>query len=88
MKRYETIFQYAEILHSGEHLDQAIQFLLNAHDDDRFSNDPLLEVQFSKRRVVENLRKSYHSWPDEFLPGMFNARTNELIAFPARRSET
>lgn len=49
--------------------------------DDRFSTDPLLNVnKDSAKRNIYNIQKSFNS-KDEFLLGVYNSYTNELISF-------
>lgn len=71
----------AEIITDEEILEQAIHILNQNPCDDRFSNDPFLEKDFAEKRNAQNLRKSFNSWPGEFLLGVFNTHTSELIAF-------
>lgn len=71
----------ADIIAEKDQLKVAINMLLAVDDDDRFSKDPLVDMAFSKERVVKNLKKSFRSWPQEFLLGVFNYQTEELIAF-------
>lgn len=71
----------SDIIAEKQQLKRAIDILLDTDDDDRFSKDPLVDITFSKDRVVKHLKKSYRSWPKEFLLGVFNAHTEELIAF-------
>ena len=71
----------AEIITEKRHLKQAINMLIASNDDDRFSNDPEIGKQISKKRIIYNLKKSFRSWPKEFLLGIFNSQTDELIAF-------
>lgn len=71
----------ADIITEKDQLQVAVEMLLGIADDDRFSKDPLVDIAFSKERVVKNLKKSFRSWPQEFLLGVFNDQTEELIAF-------
>jgi hypothetical protein len=71
----------AEIITEKKHYNRAVEILQESHDDDRFSNDPQIGKDFAKNRVIENLKKSFKSWPNEFLLGIFNSHTNELVAF-------
>lgn len=49
--------------------------------DDRFSTDPLLSVNnVSAKRNIYNIQKSFKA-KDEFLLGVYNSYTNELISF-------
>lgn len=71
----------AEIINEKAILDTAIKILNQNPCDDRFSNDPFIPSDFTAKRNVHNLKKSFRSWPKEFLLGIFNSHTEELIAF-------
>lgn len=71
----------AEIINEKAILEEAIKILEQNPCDDRFSNDPFITPDFAAKRNVHNLRKSFRSWPKEFLLGIFNTHTAELIAF-------
>lgn len=71
----------AEIITENTLLDEAISILNQNPCDDRFSNDPFLKKDFAAMRNVQNLTKSFNSWPNEFLFGVFNSQTSELVAF-------
>jgi hypothetical protein len=62
-------------------LEKCINILNQNPCDDRFSNDPLITHDFAANRNIQNLCKSFRSWPKEFLLGIFNTHTEELIAF-------
>jgi hypothetical protein len=70
-----------EIINDENHFSEAIKMLELLNPDDRFSNDPFITADFSKKRILNNLRKSFNSWPDEFLLGLFNQQTDELLGF-------
>lgn len=71
----------ARLIGDEEELENAIKMLQNAKQDDRYSRDPLLDPAFSAKRNIANLRKSFSNFRDEFLLGMFNSQTNEMLAF-------
>lgn len=71
----------AELITAPEDLEQAVEILLSTRQDDRFSNDPTLGADFSRRRIEANLRKSFSTWPAEFLLGLYNTQRSELVAF-------
>ena len=71
----------AELIGEEDRYERAVEILMTSQDDDRFSNDPLIGHQFSKDRLVANLRKSFSSYPKEFLLGLVNSNTDILIAF-------
>lgn len=57
------------------------QLLLDSYADDRFSKDPLMKNNISKARLLGYLQKSYANQPQEFLYGLINANTGDLVAF-------
>ena len=65
----KLIFKKAELL------------LKESFSDDRFSNDPLIKKNISKDRIVSYLHKSFVNQPGEFLYGLINATTDEMVAF-------
>lgn len=77
-----VIFPYkADFTADKTHLRLARKMLLAQRDDDRFSSDPLIGVEFAKKRVVRNLEKSFRRFPNEFVVGLFHIQTDELLAF-------
>jgi hypothetical protein len=62
-------------------LENAIAMLAAANADDRFSNDPVIGKEIAKERMIRNLQKSFHAQPKEFLLGVYNDQTKELVAF-------
>jgi len=64
-----------------EDFKKAEAILMDSRHDDRFSNDPLIGIQFSNDRLKKNLKKSFTVWPKEFLLGIFNSNTGDLVAF-------
>lgn len=77
-----AFYPYVSAIISEEaQLETAVAILSAAQDDDRFSCDPLVGKAISKERHISNLRKSFHSYPNEFLLGVFNAQTDEMLAF-------
>jgi len=71
----------AALIGDEEELDCAITMLQKTKQDDRFSRDTQLESDFSTKRNIANLRKSFSNFNSEFLLGMFNSQTDELLAF-------
>lgn len=71
----------ANIISEKKDLKKALSILEATHHDDRFSNDPAIGSTFSKERVVYNLKKSFRTYPKEFLLGLFNTQRAELVAF-------
>lgn len=62
-------------------LESVQEILQSGTPDDRFFNDPLVDADIARKRELINVEKSFHSWPKEFLLGLFNAQTNKLMAF-------
>lgn len=80
--RSNSLYPYvANIITEKKHLNDALEILLKSKDDDRFSNDPMIGKSFSKDRIVSNLKKSFKNYPKEFLIGIFNSHTDDLVAF-------
>ena len=71
----------ASIIGDKSTIKSAEALLLDEYSDDRYSNDPGIGKSFAKKRVVENLYKSYRSHPKEFVLGVFNSQTGKLVAF-------
>ncbi len=72
---------YPEVISDQKHFKNATEMLSKMNADDRFSKDPLIGAEFSLNRTLKNLKKSFSNWPNEFLVGVFNQQTDELIAF-------
>jgi len=70
-----------ELIGEEEQYERAVRILMSSENFDRFSNDPLIGHQFSIDRLIANLRKSFLSYPKEFLLGLFNSETGQLIAY-------
>ncbi len=71
----------AEIITEKVLRNQAISLLSQNTCDDRFSNDLAIPTDFALKRNIHNLKKSFRAWPNEFLLGIFNAHSPELVAF-------
>lgn len=71
----------AAIISDKNDLNKAIEILEDSYYDDRFSNDPAIDPGFSKKRFVYNLKKSFRSYPKEFLLGLYNTQRSMLVAF-------
>ena len=77
-----SFFPYQiELLSEEEYQVKATKILISSFADDRFSIDPLIGVKFSKERIKANLQKSFKSYPREFVLGLVNSNTKELVAF-------
>lgn len=62
-------------------LEDVKEILQSGTPDDRFFNDPLVDEAIARKRELINVEKSFNSWPQEFLLGLFNTQSNKLIAF-------
>lgn len=71
----------ASIIGDESTIKSAEALLLEEFSDDRYSNDPGIGNSLAKKRVVENLYKSYRMHPKEFVLGVFNSQTGKLTAF-------
>jgi hypothetical protein len=49
--------------------------------DDRFTRDPLISNELAKKRLELYITKSLASYPKQFVYGLFNQQTSELIGF-------
>jgi len=77
-----SLYPWQAALIGDEELFGKARALLTATAcDDRFACDEALPETFSQERNHIHLKKSYQSWPNEFLLGIVHAQTNELIAF-------
>ena len=63
------------------YLEEAKSILSACLPDDRFFNDPLIDKNIARVREISNLDKSFHSWPKEFIAGLFNVQSSKLIGF-------
>lgn len=64
----------------GIDYQKAQQLLKDTQADDRFSRDPIIPEELSQNRLQAYLKKSYDNYPNEFVYGLFNKNTNELLA--------
>lgn len=78
----KSYFPYRiELIAGDEYLDQAIA-MMYAHDcDDRFSIDPFIPEEMAKKRLELYIRRSFRRFPAEFVLGLINHHTGELVAF-------
>jgi hypothetical protein len=49
--------------------------------DDRFTHDPLISNELAKKRLELYITKSLTSYPRQFVYGLFNQQSTELIGF-------
>ena len=59
---------------------KALLLINNSKPDDRFSRDPVIPEELSQKRLKVYLKKSFDNYPNEFIYGLFNKNTNELLA--------
>ncbi|HPT32464.1 MAG TPA: hypothetical protein PLW67_11515 [Prolixibacteraceae bacterium] len=70
-----------QLVGDDKQLEEVKKILKKGQPDDRFFNDPLLDKEFARQRELLNIGKSFHSWPKEFLLGLFNTQSGKLVAF-------
>lgn len=61
--------------------EKALQILEQSQPDDRFSRDPLISKDISMKRLQWYLKKSFENKEREFVWGLFNKNTTELLGF-------
>lgn len=59
---------------------KALKILTESKQDDRFIYDPCIDIDFAIQRNIIILTQSFKS-KDEFILGVYNAFTNEIIGF-------
>lgn len=64
-----------------ENFAKAQQILEQSQQDDRFSRDPLIKADISMKRLQWYLEKSYKNRENEFIWGLFNKNSGELLGF-------
>ncbi|MCF8380686.1 MAG: hypothetical protein K9H49_14005 [Bacteroidales bacterium] len=69
-----------KLIADKEDYEKAELLLKNSIADDRFSRDPIIPAELSQNRLQAYLKKSYDNYPDEFIYGLFNKNTGELLA--------
>lgn len=62
-----------------ESYNHAAEIVASSQSDDRFSLDPLIPEHLSGKRLLDYFRKSYDNYPGEFIYGLINKNTNELL---------
>jgi len=61
---------------------KVILSIANQHiSDDRFTRDPLISNELAKKRLELYITKSLASYPKQFVYGLFNQQSQELIGF-------
>lgn len=60
---------------------KAKEILQQSQQDDRFSRDPLIRADISMKRLQWYLKKSYENRENEFIWGLFNKNSGELLGF-------
>ena len=82
----KSLFPYkAGIIGNESELKEVVSILISNPCDDRYSNDHYIGKSRAKKRNIENLRKSFSSFPEEFLLGIYNSHSNKIIAFRSGR---
>ena len=64
-----------------ENFAKAQEILQQSQQDDRFSRDPLITADISMKRLQWYLKKSYDNRENEFIWGLFNKNSGELLGF-------
>lgn len=64
-----------------ENFVKAQEILQQSQQDDRFSRDPLITADISMKRLQWYLKKSYDNRENEFIWGLFNKNSGELLGF-------
>ncbi len=64
-----------------ENFTIATHILEQSQQDDRFSKDPLITADISMKRLQWYLKKSYENKENEFIWGLFNKNSGELLGF-------
>lgn len=64
-----------------ENLKIAQEILQQSQQDDRFSRDPMITADISMKRLQYYLNKSYENRENEFIWGLFNKNSGELLGF-------
>jgi hypothetical protein len=64
-----------------ESFEKAVQILEQSKPDDRFSRDPLISEDISMKRLQWYLKKSFENRGKEFVCGLFNKNTSEMLGF-------
>jgi hypothetical protein len=72
---------YVQTIGEDHWFQACLQMMGNKKNDDRFSNDPLIEASFSRLRNQHNLKRTYDAYPDEFFLGFFNANRSQILGF-------
>jgi hypothetical protein len=76
------------MLNLDDHLAPAIAIMNQHKDDDRFSIDPLIPRGMAKKRLELYITEAFRNFPAEFILGLINQQTGELIAFKTGRYTT
>lgn len=79
---YNAFYPYQlHLITEKSSLAKAEQLLFDKYSDDRFAKDPLIKNNISKARIVSYLHKSFSNQSNEFIYGLINYNTGELVAF-------
>jgi hypothetical protein len=79
--RYSFPF-VCELIGNDAASKEAILAIAAQHSsDDRFTRDPLISNELAKKRLELYITKSLSSYPKQFVYGLFNQQSQELIGF-------
>lgn len=76
-----AFFPYEIIELSEEDIPRVFDIIKSYPSDDRFTRDPLVPAGISLRRLELYLKKSIANYRSEFIYGLVNHHTGELIGF-------
>lgn len=78
---YSYFPYYVKTFRDEQNLKKAQQILKSSSPDDRFTRDPIIVDDLSQNRLQGYLQKSFDNSSSEFLYGLFNKNTDELLGF-------
>jgi len=79
--RYSFPF-VCELVGNNAAAKKAILAIAAQHSsDDRFTRDPLISNELAKKRLELYITKSLATYPKQFVYGLYNQQTSELIGF-------
>jgi len=71
---------YIKLITDEADFKEAQNMVKSSKSDDRFSKDPIIPPGVSRKRLLAYMKKSYENYPNEFIYGLFNKNTKELLA--------
>lgn len=81
ISEYSYYPYYVKRFRDEQNFRKAQQILKSSSPDDRFTRDPIIADDLSQNRLQGYLQKSYDNSSSEFLYGLFNKNTEELLGF-------